>query len=244
MLDLAQIGPGDRVLDVASGMGEPALSVVPLVGPTGYVLAIDISSNMLAIAARAAQERGLASKRFETRVMDGEQLQLADQSFDVVLSRLGLIFFPNRERALVEVHRVLRSGGRVVVAGFTSPERNPFFSIPMSIIRRQAGLPAPEQGQPGPFSLGSPGAMEAAFDQAGFTEAVTRRIEASLCLSSADECVRFQQDAIPALHQMLESVGEDKREAVWDEVREALRRFDGPGGFELPSELVVGAART
>jgi ubiquinone/menaquinone biosynthesis C-methylase UbiE len=116
MLDFARLGPGDRVLDVATGTGEPALSAVQVVGPTGYVLATDISSNMLAVAERTARERGLDPANFETRVMDGENLDLGDASFDAVLSRLGLIFFPDRDRALSEIRRVLRPGGRVVSA--------------------------------------------------------------------------------------------------------------------------------
>jgi cyclopropane fatty-acyl-phospholipid synthase-like methyltransferase len=89
MLDLAEIGPGDRVLDLASGAGEPAMTIAQRVGPTGSVLATDIAPNILAFAAQAAADRGLA--QLETRVMDGERLDLPDESCDVVTSRVGLI---------------------------------------------------------------------------------------------------------------------------------------------------------
>src|SRR5439155_20442726 len=107
MLDMADLQPGDRVLDLAAGAGEPSLSAAQRVGPSGRVLATDISSNILEFAAQTARERGLTN--FDVRVMDGEKLDLADASFDAVLSRLGLIYFPDRLGALRGVHRVLTS---------------------------------------------------------------------------------------------------------------------------------------
>ena len=94
-LNLARLGPGDRVLDSPTETCEPALSAAQVVGPTGYVLATDISSHMLAVAGGTAREPSLDPGHFETRVMDGENLELADAPFNVVLSRLGLSFFPN-----------------------------------------------------------------------------------------------------------------------------------------------------
>src|SRR5207237_81987 len=91
MLDLALVGPGSRVLDVAAGAGEPAITIAQRVGPTAYVLATDISSSILEFAARSVLERGLDN--VGTQVMDGEHLELTDESFDVVTSRVGLIYF-------------------------------------------------------------------------------------------------------------------------------------------------------
>ena len=92
---MARIGPGSRVLDVAGGSGEPALSAAARVGATGYVLSTDISANLVCLATENAQARGLDAARFEARVMDGERLGLPDASFDAALSRLGLIYFPD-----------------------------------------------------------------------------------------------------------------------------------------------------
>ena len=238
MLDLAGIAPGQRVLDVAAGAGEPALSAAERVGPSGYVLATDISSNILAFAAQAARERGL--NHVETRVMDGENLELEDRSFDAVLSRVGLIYFPDQQRALSEMRRVLKPGGRVVAAVYTTPENNRFFSIPVGIIRRRAQLPPPLPGQPGPFSLGAPGVLEQAFRQAGFDGVETRVVPSPLRLRSAAECVRFERESFGALHQMLAGLSEADRAAAWDEIEAELRQFEGPNGFEGPCELVVG----
>lgn len=122
MLDLAQIAPGQHVLDIAAGAGEPALSAAERVGPQGYVLATDLSENIIRFAQKNADDRHLAS--FHSQAMDGENLELPDASFDVVLCRFGLTYMPNRQRALAEWHRVLKPGGRAVVAVYSTPDKN------------------------------------------------------------------------------------------------------------------------
>jgi ubiquinone/menaquinone biosynthesis C-methylase UbiE len=238
MLDLARIGPGSRVLDVAAGAGEPAITIAERVGPTGYVLATDLSSNILEFAAGSARERGLSN--LETRVMDGENLELPDESFDVVTSRVGLIYLPDRQRALSEMRRVLKPGGRVAAIVYTTPENNRFFSIPISIIRRRAQLPPPLPGQPGPFSLGGPGVLEETYRRAGFRDVKTRVVPSPLRMPSAEECVRFERESFGALHQMLAGLPVEERQAAWDEIERELRQFEGPGGFDGPCELIVG----
>ena len=241
MLELTHIGPGDRVLDVAAGAGEPSLSAAARVGPTGYVLATDISANLLGYAAQLARERGLDATHFETRTMDGEHLALADASFDIALSRLGLVYFPDRLGALTELHRVLKPGGRVAIASFTTPDANRFFSIPIGIIRRRAQLPPPLPGLPGPFSLGLQEVMEETLRQARFRDIQTRTISTPIRLPSTAECVRFERESFGALQQMLLGLAEAEREAAWDEIERELRQFQGQDGFAAPTELIVGA---
>lgn len=240
MLDLARLGAGSRVLDVAAGAGEPALSAAERVGPNGFVLATDIADHILAFAAQEARARGLGPAIFQTRVMDGEHLELDDVSFDVAFSRLGLIYFPDRVRGLAEMQRVLVPGGRAVVASFTTPAHNPFFAIPIDIIRRRAHLQVPPPGQPGPFSLGDPSVMEETYRQAGFGRIETRIVAASLRLPSAATCMQFERESFGALNQMLSGVPEAARAAVWEEIEHDLRQFEGPDGFASPTELCVG----
>jgi ubiquinone/menaquinone biosynthesis C-methylase UbiE len=238
MLEMAGLGPGGRVLDLAAGAGEPALSAAEVVGATGHVLATDISSNIIEFARQTARERGLTN--FETRVMDGEDPDLPDATFDAVLSRLGLIYFPDRERALRSAHRVLKAGGRVVLAGFSTPDQNRFFSIPISIIRRRAQLQPPAPGLPGPFSLGAPGVMEVALSAAGFNQVSSRVMRIPLRLKSAAECTAFERESFGALQQMLASLPVDEQEAAWNEIEQELRAFEGDGGFAAPTEFIVG----
>lgn len=241
MLDLAGVTEGSRVLDVAAGAGGQTLAAARRAGPSGSVLATDISSNILAFAAAEARAAGLAN--VATRTMDGEELELADESFDAAISRVGLIYFPDRSRALGELRRVLRPGGSVSAIVYSTPERNGFFSIPVSIIRRVAGLPAPAPGTPGPFSLGQPGVLEEAYEEAGFVEIEVRAVEAPVLFPSAADCVRFERESFGALHAMLAGVSGEERDAAWVEIESELRRFEGPDGFVGPCELLVGAAR-
>ncbi len=240
MLHQARLEPGDRVLDLAAGAGEPSLSAAEKVGPSGRVLATDISSNILEFAAQTARERGLTN--FETRVMDGEKPDVPDDTFDAVLSRLGLIYFPDRKGALRAAHRVLKDGGRVVLASFSAPDQNRFFSIPISIIRRRAQLAAPAPGLPGPFSLGAPGVMEDMFRDAGFTEVAAQAVRTPLRLASAAECVRFERESFGALQQMLAGLPAAEQEAAWKEIEDELSAFESNAGFEAGAELMVGAA--
>jgi ubiquinone/menaquinone biosynthesis C-methylase UbiE len=111
MLDMAEVGSGRRVLDVAAGTGGQTIAAARRIGPTGYILATDISSNILEFASEAARQEGLLGK-VETRVMDGESLQeLEQESFDAVISRLGLSYFPDQQKALTGAWRTLKPGG-------------------------------------------------------------------------------------------------------------------------------------
>jgi hypothetical protein len=138
------------------------------------------------------------------------------------------------------MYAALRPGGRLAGIVYSTPERNGFFSIPVGIIRRRAALPAPAPGQPGPFSLGGDGVLQAALERAGFRDVVVRAVPAPVRMTSAAECVRFERESFGALHQMLSGLPEPEREAAWAEIATELRRFEGPSGFEGPCELLVG----
>jgi len=240
MLDMAGSGEGSRVLDVAAGAGEQTLLAAKRAGPKGSVLATDISSNILEFAAQAARQAGF--NNVGTRVIDGENLdELAPDSFDAVISRVGLIYFPDQQKALTGMRRALKPGGKMAAIVYSTPENNRFFSIPVSIIRKRAQLPPPLPGQPGPFSLGGSGVLEAAFQKAGFHDIRIRVIPAPLKMSSAAECVRFERESFGALHQMMSGLSESERAETWQEIEETLRQFEGPQGFEGPCEMVIGA---
>ena len=135
--------------------------------------------------------------------------------------------------------RVLKPGGRVAAIVYGTADNNKFFSLPVSIIRRRANLPAPQPGQPGPFSLGGPGALEGEFRKAGFRRVRSCTVAAPVELTSAAECVRFEQQSFGALHQMLQSLDEASKDAAWIEIEEQLRQFESPTGFRGPCEMVV-----
>ncbi|CAH0167335.1 MULTISPECIES: class I SAM-dependent methyltransferase [unclassified Pedobacter] len=237
MLALAGITNGQHILDIAAGAGEQSIMAANKVGVSGYVLATDISSNILAFAKQMAQQAGI--NNIETKVMDGENLTLEDGTFDAVISRVGLIYFPDQQKALKEMLRVLKPGGRMAAIVYSTPERNKFFSVPVSIIRNRAKLPPPLPGQPGPFSLGTEGVIEKAFSQAGFKNIKSELVEAPLLFESAKECLRFEKESFGALHQMMSGLSEQEKEAVWEEIEIALQEFQTEDGFLGPCEMLV-----
>ena len=238
MLDLCQVGAGCRVLDVAAGAGEQSLAAARRVGPEGYVLATDISPAILEYAESSARLAGM--KNIETREIDGEALDtLQSAPFDAVISRVGLIYFPDQQKALAGMRHKLRKGGRVGAMVYASAEKNPFFSVPVSIIRRRASLPPPLPGQPGPFSLGDAAVLRAAFENAGFDDIEVVSIDAPVRLKSAAECLQFEQESFGALHQMMAGLSDAAKDACWQEIDEALSAFETGGQFEGPCEMLV-----
>lgn len=239
MLDLAEVGTGARVLDLAAGAGEQTLRVARRVGPTGHVLATDIAPNLLRLAAADAATEGL--DQVSTLEIDGEALAtLPGEEYDAVVSRVGLIYFPDQQAALTGSRHVLRPGGRICSVVYSTPDRNEFFSIPVGIIRRRAQLPPPQPGQPGPFSLGAPGVLEEAYERAGFRDVRVATVPSPVRVPTAAECVRFERESFGALHQMMRALSEAEREEAWAEIEQELRRFEGQDGFAGPCEMLVG----
>jgi SAM-dependent methyltransferase len=238
MLDMCDIKIGSRVLDVAAGAGEQTLIAAKRVGDSGHVLATDLSPNILQYITESAQLRGVS--HVSTQVIDGENLaELDADPFDAVISRVGLIYFPDQQKALSGMHQQLKAEGKVAAMVYSTADRNPFFSIPVSIIRRRANLPAPLPGQPGPFSLGAEGILHKAFTDAGFRDVEVLSIDAPVRLSSAAECIQFEQESFGALHQMLSTLSDTEQDDAWNEIEQSLTQFETNGQFEGPCEMLV-----
>lgn len=239
MLDLAGVARGSRVLDIAAGDGDQSITAAQRVGSEGYVLATDISSNLLSFAAESAKEAGL--NNLETRVMDAENLELEDASFDAVISRFGLMFLPNINKGMSEINRVLKPGSRAAAIVLTTADKNLWLSIPATIARKHAQLSPPPPGQPGLFSLGSPRIFEDSFQAAGFHDIEIHKASIPLRLSSASECATLVHDIAGAIHTILSPLDENQQREAWDEIEQELQQLEGPDGFESPSEVLIGA---
>jgi SAM-dependent methyltransferase len=237
MLDLCRMGAGGNVLDVAAGSGGQTAAAARRVGPDGHVLATDISPAILAYAARRTAGFGTVT----VAVQDGEELSVPSEHFDAVISRLGLIYFPDQRRALAGMRAALRPGGRIGAIVYGPADANGFFSVPIGIIRRRAKLPPPAPGQPGPFSLSGPGVLAETLAGAGITDVEVHAVDAPLQMASSADCLRFAQESFGALHQMLIGLDPQERREAWDEVGAALAEFDGPDGFVGPCQLLVAA---
>lgn len=238
MLDMASIGSGCHVLDVAAGAGDQTIVAAQRVGAEGRVLATDLSPGILEFAEHRAKEAGLSN--IETRTVDGEHLTgLEGGSFDAVISRVGLIYFPDQQRALAGMRHALKEGGKVAAMVYSTADKNAFFSVPVGIIRRRAALPPPLPGQPGPFSLGGEGVLRSAFEKAGFRDVEVEVVDAPLCVPTAAECLQFEKESFGALHQMLSGLSDAEKDEAWQEIEESLKTFETADGFRGPCELVL-----
>jgi ubiquinone/menaquinone biosynthesis C-methylase UbiE len=242
MFDLAGVHTGDHVLDVAAGSGGQTILAARRVGPTGFVLATDVSPQMLAFAETEVQNAGLTN--VETQVMDATKFDLTEESFDAVICRGGLEFFPGPEKVLVSMRQVVKPGKKVGVVVFSAPDRCPHVAIPAAIIRERAQAAPPPPGTPGPlpglFSLAKPGLLQALYERAGFRDVQVVPVTTHLHLSSAAECVRFTQAVGGAVQHMLAHLSDTERQELWKAVEQALRPYEGPSGFEAPCEFLVG----
>ena len=158
--------PNMRVLDLASGTGEPAITIAKRIAPTGHMTALDLSSDLLAIAAERARQRGLAN--LTTQQADAQQLPFLDEQFDLATSRFGVMFFPDTQRALTELRRVLKPGARACFAVWGSKDQ-PYFASTIGVVHRHVGGPFLEPKGPDPFRFSRPGSLSEALSQSGFS---------------------------------------------------------------------------
>ncbi len=144
-----------------------------------------------------------------------------------MISRVGLIYFPDQQSALTGRREALRPGGRISAVIYSTADRNGFFSVPIGIIRRQTQLPPPAPRQPEPFSLGAPGVAEEALARAGFRDITADVVPSPLRMASAADCLRIERESFGALHQMLAGLPQTEQEDVWAEIGDAFAQFEG-----------------
>ncbi|MGH7399497.1 MAG: class I SAM-dependent methyltransferase [Candidatus Rokuibacteriota bacterium] len=239
LLTMAGVGAGARVLDLASGAGSQTLRAAQRVGVQGHVVACDIADTMLRHVRENARAAGLT--HVTTLAGAAEDLDVAAESFDAVISRLALMLFCDPARALRAVRRALRPGGKVAVVVFTTPAANPFMAEPMQILLRHAGKTPPASGQPGIFALGAPGAIERLFADSGFVDIERRTVALALRMPSAAEALAMMQEAFGAYRAVVGDCPEAVRLAAWADVGATLRTFETATGFVAPAEVLVAA---
>ena len=216
LMQAAEVKRGMAVLDVACGTGDPALSLAAAVGSDGQVTATDLMPELVAAAEKGAQEQGLSNIAF--RQADAEDLPFSDQTFDVVTCRHGVMFFPNVQRALKEVHRVLKPGGRAVFTAL-GPSEQQHTRIAQEVLRKYVEPRPPETGGLDPSRFAESGLLSAEMRQAGFHEVA----EESLSVpwpwpGSVDEYWEFTREQFPGVRRLVALVPPDQ----WEQVNSAV----------------------
>lgn len=239
MLAMAGVDAGTRVLDLASGAGSQTLRAAQRVGRDGHVVASDIADTMLHHVRENARAAGLIN--VSTLAGAAEDLDVAAESFDAVICRLGLMLFVAPAQALAVVRRALRPGGKIAGVVFTTPAANPFLAKSMQILLRHAGKMPPAPGQPGIFALGAPGMLERLLTASGFVGVEQRIFARQLRMPSAAQTLVMMQEAFGAYRAVLSDRPEPVRAAAWAEVAETLKTFETPTGFVAPAEVLVAA---
>jgi ubiquinone/menaquinone biosynthesis C-methylase UbiE len=245
IVELAEIKPGDKVLDIATGIGEPAVTAARKVIPNGRVVAIDISPQMLAIAKTRAASLGLDGI-MEFRESDGEKLDLLDQTakFDAVLSRFGLMFFPSLPSALVKIRHLLITNGRLSAAVWSTPSKVPLIDLAFASVRKQVNAPAPPPGTPGPFALADIEALKQLFSQSGFKDIKVDTFQITFEFDSPESYTKHIQQTATRIHEMLANQAEEVKKQAWDSITEAAWQYaDSHGRLNLDNEVICIVGR-
>jgi ubiquinone/menaquinone biosynthesis C-methylase UbiE len=233
MLMAADLKPGMHVLDIAAGTGDQSRMAAQLVGSDGAVLATDISAEMLKVTAQLAQQEGLSN--ITTRVMDAAQLDLPAQHFDAVISRLGLMLVPERQRALTEIRRVLKPGGKLAALVWSTPELNPLFAVPMATIAKYTGDPFPSI--PGPFALADPATFEQALKDAGLRAVTVEAVTLQFRFPSLGVFLQGRRNMAAGA---IDSLSPSDRQHLMEDIQQALQPFEGPQGLAAAGEMLLG----
>jgi SAM-dependent methyltransferase len=240
---LALVAPklGDRVLELACGPGGAGLSAAEHVGPDGEVVLSDFSAEMTAIASERAKAHGAAN--VTTRVLDLEQIDEADGSFDIVLCREGLMLVPDPPRAAREIHRVLRPGGRAAISVWGPRQRNPWLALMFDAVSAQLGCPVPPTNVPGPFSLEDADRLAGVLTDAQLSDVTVSEFPVPLTVPSFEEWWTVRCALAGPLTKILASLPEDTAQAICDRAREAARPYQNPRGLEFPGVALLASGR-
>jgi SAM-dependent methyltransferase len=241
MVDELRPREGDTVLELAAGVGETGFQAAAALGADGRLITTDLSPAMLAAARRRGEQLDVENVTYE--VMNAENLPLDSDSVDGVLCRFGYMLMPNHAGALVETRRVLRPGGRVALASWGPPERNPFFGLIGMSLGQRGHIPQPEPPPaPGPFSMASPERTAALLEGAGFTDVRTEEVPVTFSVPDVDGYLNLIADTAGPLALAMQLLPASERAAVKAEIEGAFPRFAVADGFELPGVALCAVA--
>jgi ubiquinone/menaquinone biosynthesis C-methylase UbiE len=237
----AALSPGLHVLDLASGSGEPALSVSAEVGQQGRVIATDLLLEMLEIAQENAAARGISNIEF--RAADAEQLPFPDRQFDRVTCRFGIMFMPDIQKALGEMRRVLKPGGRASFVTWGPLEENPLFGLMIRPFMKYVDVPPPPPDSPHVFRFADENKLVQTLSAAGFQEARAAKHRINWAWpGTPEEAWQGGSELAAPFKRIIAATPEDKRAEVIREVIESIRKFYDGQAVNFPAVVVASSA--
>jgi ubiquinone/menaquinone biosynthesis C-methylase UbiE len=244
LIELAGIKPDSKVLDIATGIGELAITAANQVGSGGHVLATDISSQMLSIARQRAISLGLQNV-IDFREGDIETIDLPASTFDAVLCRWGLMFLPDLKTGLYNIYRSLVQGGHLAAAVWASPDKVPFISLALNTVMKETNSPQPPPGIPGPFSLSDEGILKGSFIKSRFTDIAIERVNVVFNFDSAEDYTSFVHGTAAPIRSMLANETPERRENILKAVTQSVKKYadNGTGTVKLNNEAICIVGR-
>lgn len=241
LVELAALGPGDTVLDVAAGYGEPALTAARVVGDRGRVVATDIAANMLAFGRGRAVEAGLDNVEFIEA--DAEALRFDNETFDAIVSRQGLQFLPDVRGVLTRLRSFLKREGRLAAAVWGPPETVQF-ALAIPVIFKELELSPPPPGRPGPFALADASALARLVAEVGFRDVETGTVTAIYEATSPEDFTQWTRDVAPPIANLVKGQPPDVQERIWRKVTEAWEPAVASDGRVCTENTAIWVAAT
>ena len=244
LIQAARVKPGMHVLDLATGPGDPAITLADAVGPDGHVTATDLSPGMVAAAAANAKLGGMTNMSFAEA--DMEALPFTDGMFDAITCRFGIMFCPNTEQALSEVLRVLKPGGRAAFVVWGPPFEQGFISTTMKLCAKYTSLPECELGAPNAFNFAKTGKLSALMERTRFQQ-VQEGYQAVVMPweGSAEEYWQYVSETATPLREMLQKIEDEGNAhtipALIDELTKAYRTFADGQRLNFPATINVAS---
>jgi ubiquinone/menaquinone biosynthesis C-methylase UbiE len=238
LIEQAGIHEGQSVLDVAGGAGEPSLTIVDVVGPAGLVTCTDGVPEMVEAAQSEARRRGV--KNIQFRVCSADALPFRDNSYDAVVSRLGVMFFPDSLAAMTEMLRVTKPGGNLAFAVWHKSELNPFCYLVSRVMDQHVESPAADPDAPGAFRFAEPGKLASVMTRAGAVDVKERVVTFDIAAPiSAPEFWAMRSQTSDTLRSKLSKLPADEQAEVTREVDQAVSEFFPNNQMKFPAQMIV-----